>query len=90
MFGVGATVAPFVAGMMMGFFPEDSFKSMRWAYWSLAALCILSAIPTMLLQSPHIEQKEEVISNSRATGGNVTQKYFLFCRLAEKSQVFGY
>lgn len=31
---------------------------MLWAYWSLAVLCILAAIPTLLLKSPPIPKKE--------------------------------
>ena len=56
---IGATIAPFVVGVILSVYPDDSFKSLLLSYWTLGGLIFVTAIPVMLLRSPPLEKKEE-------------------------------
>lgn len=63
---------------MIGSFPDNSFKSMMWTYWSLAVLCIFATVPTIILKSPPITKKEEqVLKVEQLAWKDISKWFFL-------------
>ena len=59
----GATISPFIVGVSLTVFPSGT-TSIYIAFWTLAVLSLVSAIPTFLVKSPSLQivSSEESLS----------------------------
>jgi len=62
-FGVGATISPFMLGLIITLFPPKE-QSALWSYYILAVICAVISIPLLLLKCPYTPAAQKSGSSS--------------------------